>query len=76
MAGLARVITGLDDLACAVMVGDRPDTDGRFAATLGCRYAHVWSGVTPAGARVEPTPWIEGVNLAAIADLLLGGRAS
>ncbi|MEZ5248509.1 MAG: HAD hydrolase-like protein [Ilumatobacteraceae bacterium] len=28
----------------AVMVGDRPSTDGRFARELGCRYAQVWSG--------------------------------
>lgn len=72
MASLVRVVTGLDDLRDAVMVGDRPDTDGRFAQTLGCRYAHVWSGVTVAGSAVEPQPWIEGINLAAIADQLLG----
>ena len=71
MASLVRLVTGLDDLAAAVMVGDRPDTDGSMATTLGCRYAHVWSGVTPAGAIVTPTPWLEGLNLAAIADQLL-----
>lgn len=71
MASLVRVVTGLDDLAHAVMVGDRPDTDGRFATTLGCRYAHVWSGVTPAGAVFEPTPWLEGLNLAAVVDQIL-----
>ena len=36
--------------ADAVMVGDRPSTDGLFARTLGCRYALVRSGVTPVGA--------------------------
>lgn len=71
MASLVRVVTGLDDLAEAVMVGDRPDTDGRFAATLGCRYAHVWSGVTPAGAIVDPAPWIEGENLGAVTAQML-----
>ncbi|MCU1366101.1 MAG: putative phosphatase [Ilumatobacteraceae bacterium] len=71
MASLVRAITGIDDLRDAVMVGDRPDTDGRFATTLGCRYAQVWSGVTVAGTVVQPTPWIEGANLAAIADQLL-----
>ena len=71
MASLVRVVTGLDDLRHAVMVGDRPDTDGRFAATLGCRYAHVWSGVTVAGTVVEPSPWLEGQNLAAIVAQLL-----
>ena len=78
-SGLAPIVAGkpyapmasLDDLQHAVMVGDRPDTDGRFAATLGCRYAHVWSGVTVAGTVVEPTPWLEGENLAAVVTQLL-----
>ena len=58
-----------------VMVGDRPETDGSFARTLGCRYAHVDSGVTPAGAAVEPfdvTRDLRAADLAGIADLLLG----
>ena len=71
MAKLVRAVTGLDDLSDAVMVGDRPDTDGMFAQTLGCRYAHVWSGVTPVGTIVTPTPWLEGADLAAIVDQLL-----
>lgn len=71
MADLARAVTGLQDLRRAVMVGDRPDTDGRFAQTLGCRYVHVWSGVTAAGAEVQPTPWLQGANLAAVVDQLL-----
>lgn len=71
MARLVRAITGIDDLSGAVMIGDRPDTDGLFATTLGCRYAHVWSGVTPAGTTVEPDPALEAADLAAIADLLL-----
>ena len=70
MARLAHEITGVSDLSAAVMVGDRPDTDGLFATTLGCRYAHVWSGVTPRGAAVVPTPWVQGANLAALVDLL------
>lgn len=52
MAAHVRAMLG-DDLVDAVMVGDRPSTDGRFAATLGCRYALVRSGVTPGGARVD-----------------------
>ena len=71
MARLAKVVTGCDDLREAVMVGDRPDTDGRFAGTLGCRYAHVWSGVTPIGAVVQPAPALFGADLAEIADQLL-----
>ena len=35
------------------MVGDRPETDGLMAATLGCRYAHVESGVTAPGTVVD-----------------------
>jgi HAD superfamily hydrolase (TIGR01450 family) len=72
MASLVRVVTGLDDLADAVMIGDRPDTDGLMATTLGCRYAQVWSGVTSFGAAVTPTPSLTGPDLAAIADQLLG----
>lgn len=71
MARLVRTITGLDELEDAIMVGDRPDTDGLMAINLGCRYAHVWSGVTKAGVQVEPAPWLEGENLASIADQLL-----
>jgi 4-nitrophenyl phosphatase len=36
-----------------LVVGDRPDSDGAFAATLGCRFALVRSGVTPAGAPLD-----------------------
>ncbi|MFL6206969.1 MAG: HAD-IIA family hydrolase [Acidimicrobiales bacterium] len=39
-----------------VMVGDRPDTDGRFARALGYRFALVHTGVTPAGVDVDPEP--------------------
>ena len=57
--------------AAAVMVGDRPSTDGRFARQLGCRYAHVWSGVTPPGAVVDPTPDLVGDDLAHVVRQLL-----
>ena len=56
----------------AVMVGDRPSTDGLFARRLGCRYAQVWSGVIPAGTRVDPEPDLDGADLAEIADRILG----
>ena len=63
----------------AVMVGDRPSTDGGFAATLGCRFALVRSGVTPAGAMpIDDPSWFAGTsldidvpNLAGVADFLL-----
>ncbi|MDA0371377.1 MAG: HAD-IIA family hydrolase [Actinomycetota bacterium] len=37
----------------AVMVGDRPSTDGLFARTLGCRYALVRSGVVAPGEAID-----------------------
>ena len=40
-----------------IVVGDRPDTDGRFATTLGYRFALVLTGVvTDATATIDPTP--------------------
>ncbi len=71
MAELVRQRIGTGRLEDAVMVGDRPSTDGRFALTLGCRYAHVESGVTGPGDSVVPAPTLRGANLAAIADQLL-----
>ncbi len=53
-----------------VMVGDRPDTDGRFARALGCRYAQVWSGVTAPGTPVEPAPELVADDLAGVVGLL------
>ena len=72
MADLVRELLG-SDVAGAVMVGDRPSTDGRFARTLGVRYAQVWTGVTPKGASVDPAPDLEGDDLAAIARQLGDG---
>ena len=74
MAALIRATVGDDEATAAVMVGDRPSTDGLFARTLGCRYAQVWSGVTAKGAVVDPRPDLVGDDLAAIADLLLGSH--
>jgi 4-nitrophenyl phosphatase len=52
MARALREMSGLFDdevlISQAVMVGDRPSTDGTFAENLGCRFALVRSGVTPA----------------------------
>jgi 4-nitrophenyl phosphatase len=71
MADLVRLTVGAEAARDAVMVGDRPSTDGRFAVELGCRYAQVWSGVTPVGSVVEPLPAMAGANLAAVVDQLL-----
>ncbi len=79
MAALVRATIG--DLAArgAVMVGDRPETDGLMAATLGCRYAHVESGITAPGAAVAPRPDLTAADLAGVAKVLIaqgvsGGR--
>lgn len=53
MADLIREQVGGD----GIVVGDRPDTDGRFAATLGFRFGLVLSGVTTElDLPVEPAP--------------------
>ena len=50
-----------------IVVGDRPDTDGRFAKTLGYRFALVLTGVvTDASAAVDPTPDEIAPDLAAL----------
>jgi glycerol-1-phosphatase len=71
MADLVRAELG-DDLAGAVMVGDRPDTDGRFARAIGCRFGLVFSGVTHrTDLPVDPTPDLVADDLAGLADQLL-----
>lgn len=39
--------------ASMLMVGDLPETDGRFAETVGCRFALVLSGMTSAADGIE-----------------------
>jgi HAD superfamily hydrolase (TIGR01450 family) len=70
MARLVRAEVGDAAALTAVMVGDRPETDGLFARTLGCRYAQVWSGVVAKGAIVTPTPDLSADTLSGIATLL------
>jgi 4-nitrophenyl phosphatase len=74
MAALVRATLGAVDPSDVVMVGDRPDTDGRFAGALGCRFALVLSGVTaPADlAGVSPTPDLVAADLGALVDRLVG----
>ncbi|MFZ9630168.1 MAG: HAD-IIA family hydrolase [Ilumatobacteraceae bacterium] len=73
MAALVRAELGAAWSSDAVMVGDRPSTDGRFARQLGCRYAQVWSGVTPRQTAVDPVPDLTADDLAGIVHLLTGG---
>lgn len=70
MADLVQAVLGVS-AHDAVMVGDRPDTDGLFAQRLGCRYAQVWSGVTHPRDTIDPTPDLTGDDFAAIAEQLL-----
>ncbi len=68
MAALVRERLGPEPIEQVVMVGDRPDTDGAFAVTLGCRFALVWTGVTTPGSVVSPAPQIVADDLATLVD--------
>ncbi|HEV8065363.1 MAG TPA: HAD-IIA family hydrolase [Acidimicrobiales bacterium] len=55
------------------VVGDRPSTDGRFAAELGVAFGLVLSGVTPPDhGPIEPEPDAEADDLATLVEHLLG----
>jgi HAD superfamily hydrolase (TIGR01450 family) len=62
MVALVRDRLGPD----GVVVGDRPDTDGRFARALGYRFALVLSGVTAAGDIIDPRPDVVASDLGAL----------
>jgi len=75
MADLVRAELGAD-LDGAVMVGDRPDTDGRFARAIGCRFGLVFSGVTHRrDLPVDPRPDLVADDLAGLAGALLAPAA-
>jgi 4-nitrophenyl phosphatase len=60
-----------------IMVGDRPDTDGRFARALGYTFGLVLSGVTTeADLPVEPHPAVVADDLAALVEQTLSGHPS
>jgi 4-nitrophenyl phosphatase len=70
MAALVRSLVP-EAIADVVMVGDRLDTDGRFATTIGCRFALVLTGVTTAAeVPTDPRPAFVAADLAALVDLL------
>ena len=71
MAALVEERFGIDAARSAVVVGDRPSTDGLFARQLGCRFALVLSGVTAGADGVDPAPDLVGAELAQIATTLL-----
>ena len=75
MAVAVRELTG-GVSSSAVMVGDRPSTDGRFARTLGCRYALVRSGVIAPGARLDLDGDVSDVDVHLdVADLVAVARS-
>lgn len=60
-----------------VAVGDRPDTDGRFARSLGYEWVLVLSGVTRSGdLPVDPPPDSVAADLAEAVDAALGAGGS
>jgi glycerol-1-phosphatase len=74
MADLVTSMLGLSDQAApledrALMVGDRPETDGLFARRLGCRFALVRTGVTAPGHTVEDVD-VDADDLVGVARLL------
>jgi 4-nitrophenyl phosphatase len=73
MVGLVRELVGDGP---HVVIGDRPSTDGRFAAQLGATFGLVLSGVTaPADLPATPEPaWIS-TDLASLVQSRLGSRA-
>lgn len=56
-----------------MVVGDRPETDGEFARTLGFRFGLVLSGVSHDG-DVDPVPDLVASNLAELVDLALSDQ--
>lgn len=56
----------------ALMVGDRWSTDGEFARALDCPFALVRTGVTGSGDDAGGDATIDALDLAAVADLVLG----
>jgi HAD superfamily hydrolase (TIGR01450 family) len=62
----------MSELSQAVMIGDRPSTDGAFAQRLRCRFALVATGVTPTHQQSSIETWIAAADLAAVADAIIG----
>lgn len=74
MADLVRQTLGVDDLSSSWMIGDRSSTDGLFARRVGCRFAHVMSGVVRES-RPEDRAAVVAVDLARAAEEILRTRA-
>ena len=74
MAALVRDRLGGREMSDVWMVGDRLSTDGRFAAMLGCPFAHVHSSVEESITDVRPTRAVP--SFAAFVDFLLGDSSA
>jgi 4-nitrophenyl phosphatase len=73
MVDLVHRLAGDEGLA----VGDRADTDGRFAVALGYRFGLVLTGVTTrADLPIDPPPSVVAADLRALVDLELSGRTT
>jgi len=71
IADMVHELLGTD----GIMVGDRPDTDGRFALTLGWKFALVLTGVTSrADLPVDPQPDVVADSLHSLVSEALSGR--
>jgi ribonucleotide monophosphatase NagD (HAD superfamily) len=60
----------VSDLSDAWMVGDRVSTDGAFAQTLSCHFAHVRSGVAHTQDELRNVDF-GGNDLASFADFII-----
>ena len=70
MVSLVQAVAGRDGVA----VGDRADTDGRFARALGYQFGLVLTGVTTAAdLPVDPAPDHTAADLATLVDQVHGG---
>ncbi len=70
MATAVLDLLGRPDPASLLVVGDRPSTDGLFAAVLGCPFALVRSGVTAPGTAVSVPVAIDAPDLATVAEVV------
>lgn len=70
IADMVHAVLGPD----GVMVGDRPDTDGQFARTLGWKFGLVLTGVTTTNdLPVDPTPDLIAPTLLDLVSAALSG---
>ena len=79
MADVIRRLVAPDgdiDPRSVVMVGDRPETDGLFATTLGAHYAQVRTGVLAPRDHIPDNvdASFDVADLAALADALIGSQ--